>query len=170
VAPRLLIGGAVGITAPPLEFRPHRMAKKMAAGVDFLTSQLVFDMDMLRDFMKRARDLGIIQRTKLLIGVGALPGPMAARAINEHTPGVVIPDSIIKRLDGVPKNKRREEGVKIVVEQIQELTEMPDIAGIDIMDMRPDAWFPTPEIVELAGLKDRPAVPDDPGGPAARAL
>jgi len=56
VAPSLLIGGAVGITAPPLEFRPHRMAKKMAAGVDFLTSQLVFDMDMLKDFLHRARD------------------------------------------------------------------------------------------------------------------
>jgi len=159
VPPRLLIGGAVGMTAPPFEFRPHRMAKKMAAGVDFLTSQLVFDMDMLERFMKQVRDLGIIQHTKLLIGVGALPGPMAARAINEHTPGVVVPESVIKRLDGVPKNKRRAEGINIVVEQIQQLREMPDIAGVDIMDLRPDSWFPTPEIIERAGLKDRPVTP-----------
>jgi len=95
---------------------------------------------------------------------------MAARSINEHTPGVVIPESVIRRLEGVPKNKRRDEGVKIVVEQIQELREMPDIAGIDIMDMRPDAWFPTPEIVELAGLKDRPPVPNESSPSAVQAL
>ena len=156
VPPRLFIGGAVAITAPPLEFRPHRMAKKMAAGVNFLTSQLVFDMSLLENFMKRVHDLGIIQNTHLLIGVGALPGPLAARAINEHTPGVVIPESIIKRLDGVRKDRRREEGIRIVVEQIQQLQEMPGIGGVDIMDMSPDRWFPTPEIVERAGLKERP--------------
>ena len=159
VPPKFFIGGAVAITAPPLEFRPHRMAKKMAAGVDFITSQLVFDMSLLESFMKRVHDLGIIQNTKLLIGVGALPGPGTARAINKHTPGVVIPESVIKRLEGVPKNDRRKEGVKIVVEQIQQLQEMPGIAGVDIMDMKPDSWFPTPEIVDLASLKDRPEPP-----------
>jgi len=167
VPPRLMIGGAVGITAPPLEFRPHRMAKKMAAGVDFLTSQLVFDMKLLERFMKQATDLGLLERTKLLIGVGALPGPVAARGINKHTPGVTIPEHIIDRLEGVPKEKRREEGIKIVVEQILELREMPGIAGVDIMDMAPDRWFPTPEIVERAGLKDRPGVDAAPPEPAA---
>ena len=155
IPPKFFIGGAVAITAPPLEFRPHRMAKKMAAGVDFLTSQLVFDMSLLESFMKRVHELGIIQNTHLLIGVGALPGPGTARAINKHTPGVIIPESIIERLEGVPKQDRRKEGIKIVVEQIQQLKEIPGIAGVDIMDMKPDSWFPTPEIVELAGLKER---------------
>ncbi len=162
VPPKVYIGGAVAITAPPLEFRPHRMAKKMAAGVDFLTSQLVFDMSLLESFMKRVHELGIIQNTRLLIGVGALPGPGTARAINKHTPGVVIPESIIKRMEGVPKKERRQEGVKIVVEQIQQLQEIPGIAGVDIMDMKPDSWFPTTEIVELAGLQDRPEPPSLP--------
>jgi methylenetetrahydrofolate reductase (NADPH) len=159
VAPKLFIGGAVAITAPPLEFRPHRMAKKMAAGVNFITSQLVFDMALLESFMKRVHELGIIQNTHLLIGVGALPGPGTAKFINKHTPGVVIPEHIIKRLEGVPKKQYRQEGIKIVVEQIQQLQQMPGIAGVDIMDMKPDSWFPTPEIVEMAGLKERPELP-----------
>ncbi len=167
VPPKFFIGGAVAITAPPLEFRPHRMAKKMTAGANFLTSQLVFDMTLLETFMKRVHDLGIIQNTHLIIGVGALPGPGAARAINEHTPGVVIPETIIKRLEGVPKQNRRMEGIKILVEQIQQLKEMPGISGIDIMDLRPDAWFPTPEIIELAGLKNRPETPPLPEERAA---
>lgn len=159
VPPKFFIGGAVAITAPPLEFRPHRMAKKMAAGVDFITSQLVFDMSLLESFMKRVHDLGIIQNTHLIIGVGALPGPGTARMINKHTPGVVIPESIINRLEGVPKKDRRQEGIKIVVEQIQQLKEIPGIGGVDIMDMKPETWFPTAEIVALAGLKDRPILP-----------
>ena len=159
VPPKFFIGGAVAITAPPREFRPHRMAKKIAAGVNFVTSQLVFDMNLLEDFLKRATDLGILQNTHLLIGVGALPGPKAAEMINKHTPGVTIPEAMIKRLAGVPPKDRRSEGIRIVVEQIQQMREMPGISGIDIMDMRPDAWFPTPEIVELAGLDNRPSVP-----------
>lgn len=159
IPPKLFVGGAVAITAPPRAFRPYRLAKKMAAGVDFVTSQLVFDMSLLESFMKRVIDLGIIQNTNLLIGVGALPGPGTAQAINKHTPGVVIPEAIIRRLEGVPKKDRRKEGVMIVVEQIQQLKEMPGVAGVDIMDMKPDSWFPTPEIVELAGLGTRPEPP-----------
>lgn len=65
---------------------------------------------------------------------------------------------LIRRLEGTPKAQRRREGVKIVVEQIQQLQEMPGVAGIDIMDLDPRHWFPTAEIVEEAGLLPRPAV------------
>ena len=158
VRPQFYIGGAVGITAPPLEFRPYRLAKKIDAGIDFAISQLIFDMDMLREFMKRFRDMGLDEKTRLLIGVGALHNPNQCRYINANTPGVVIPDSIINRLNGVTPKERRKEGVKIVVEQIQELQEIPGIYGIDIMDLDPRRWFPTVEIVEAAGLHNRPAL------------
>ncbi|MDE0663978.1 MAG: methylenetetrahydrofolate reductase C-terminal domain-containing protein [Acidimicrobiaceae bacterium] len=154
-APRVYIGGAVGPTAPPLEFRPHRMAKKLVAGADFITTQLMFDMDMFRDFMKRTVDLGLTEKTHILVGVGALPGPIAARMVDK-TPGCIVPEHVIDRLEAAPKGKRRAEGVKIVVEQIQELQEIPGVSGVDIMDLMPDSWFPTAEIVEAAGLQDRP--------------
>lgn len=156
--PRLFIGGAVGPTAPPIDLRPHRMARKLLAGADFVITQLVFDMERLRTFMDRVRDLGLDEKTHILVGVGALTGPGMARAINQGTPGVVIPEPIITRLEHTPKAQRRAEGIKICVEQIQGLVEMPGIAGIDIMDLDFRRWFPTPEIVELAGLANRPTV------------
>ncbi len=158
VAPKVLIGGAIGLTAPPLEFRPHRLAKKIAAGADFVTSQLVFDMDLLKLYMQRIRELGLDEKTYILIGIGALASAGMARAIDKYTPGVVVPQEIIKRLDGVPKNKQKDEGIQIVVEQIQELMEIPGIAGIDLMDLQPETWFPTVEIVERAGLLGRPSL------------
>ncbi|MEL7236078.1 MAG: methylenetetrahydrofolate reductase, partial [Chloroflexota bacterium] len=158
VAPALFIGGAVGPTAPPLDLRHHRLARKLLAGADFVVTQLIFDMDWLRVFLDRARDMGLLEKTHLLVGVGALTGPNMARAINKGTPGVYIPDDIIKRLEGVPKAERKAEGIKICVEQIQQLMEIDDVHGIDIMDLDFRRWFPTPEIVTAAGLADRPAL------------
>lgn len=154
--PNIFVGGAVGVTAPPMALRPHRMARKLLAGADFVITQLVFDMDLFRQFMARVRDMGLDEKTHILVGVGALNNAGMARAINKNTPGVMIPETIIQRLETVPKSKRKDEGIRICVEQIQELVEMPGVSGIDIMDLDFRRWFPTPEIVEQAGLADRP--------------
>ena len=159
--PALLIGGAVAATAPPFEYRVARLAGKADAGIDFAVTQLVFDMEMLRSFLARFHDAGLAGRVHLLVGVGALHSPNQCRYINGNTPGVVIPDWLIRRLEGVLPSQRRAEGVKIVVEQIQELRELPGVAGIDIMDLDPRNWFPTMEIVEAAGLLPRPPLDEE---------
>ncbi len=156
----VFIGGAAAPTAPPLEFRPHRLGKKAAAGADFIITQAIYDMDMFRDYMRRVRDLGLDERVYILVVVGALPGPKTAERLNGHV-GIVVPDHIIKRLSGVPKAKRRAEGIKIAVETIQELREMPGVAGVDIMDILTESWFPTIEIAEAAGLLPRPPLPSE---------
>ena len=154
----VFIGGAAAPTAPPLDFRPHRLGKKVAAGADFIITQVVYDLDMFRDYMRRVRDLGLDEKVFILVVVGALPGPKTAERLNGHV-GIVVPEHIIKRLKGVPKEKRRAEGVKITVEIIEELREMPGVAGVDIMDILTESWFPTLEIAEEAGLLPRPPLP-----------
>ena len=52
----------------------------------------------------------------------------------------------------------QKECIKICVEQIEELQERPGIQDIDIMDMDYRRWLLTLEIVELAGLSNRPQV------------
>jgi methylenetetrahydrofolate reductase (NADPH) len=154
--PRLLLGGAAGVTAPPYEYRPYRLLKKIAAGADFIITQLIFDMDMLRTYLQRVRQMGLDRKVYLLAGVGALPSADVAAAMQHDTPGVIMPDHIIRRMRGVPGDRQREEGIRICVEQIEMLREMPGISGIDIMDLEPRAWFPTVEIVEQAGVTERP--------------
>jgi methylenetetrahydrofolate reductase (NADPH) len=154
--PRVLLGGAAGVTAPPYEYRPYRLLKKIAAGADFIITQLIFDMDMLRAYLQRVCDMGLDRKVYLLVGVGALPSAAVAAAMQQDTPGVIMPDAIVRRMHGVPVDKQREEGIRICVEQIAMLREMPAISGIDIMDLDPRAWFPTVEIVERAGLAQRP--------------
>jgi methylenetetrahydrofolate reductase (NADPH) len=160
-APKVFIGGAVAPTAPPLDFRPHRLAKKIAAGVDFVISQQIFDMDLLGQYMRQVCDMGLNEKVYTLIGVGALPGPELARWNSENIPGVVVPEPVIQRLRGVPEKRRRSEGIRICVEQIEQLREMAGVSGICIMTNEHEGWVPTLEIIEAAGLSERPILADE---------
>ncbi|MBU4372026.1 MAG: methylenetetrahydrofolate reductase, partial [Proteobacteria bacterium] len=65
-----------------------------------------------------------------------------------------VPDEMIARMKGVPKEKQAEEGIKICVEQIQQLREIPGVRGIHIMEIE---WEEkVAEIVKTAGLLPRP--------------
>jgi methylenetetrahydrofolate reductase (NADPH) len=91
----------------------------------------------------RICDLGLDEKTYILIGIGALASAGIARAIDQYTPGVVVPQAIIKRLERVPTKQQKEEGIKIVIDQIHALPEIPGKSGIDLMDLQPESWFPT---------------------------
>jgi methylenetetrahydrofolate reductase (NADPH) len=150
--PRLFLGACAGATAPPLEYRPLRLLKKIVAGADFVVTQLIFDLDLLKGYLQRVNDMGLANKVYLMIGLGALASADMAEAIRRETPGVVIPESIVKRLRGVPADRQRAEGLQICVELIQQLREMPAVSGIDLMDLDPHQWHPTVEILERAGL------------------
>ena len=56
--PELFIGAAENPFAPPYEFRPLRLAKKIAAGAQFIQTQYCYDLPLLERFMARVRELG----------------------------------------------------------------------------------------------------------------
>jgi methylenetetrahydrofolate reductase (NADPH) len=150
--PRLLLGACAGATAPPREYRPVRLLKKIAAGADFVVTQLIFDLDLLRGYLTRVRDMGLDRKVYLMVGLGALASADMAEAIRRETPGVVIPDALVQRLRGVPAERQRAEGVQICVELVQQLREMEGVSGIDLMDLDPHRWHPTLNILDGAGL------------------
>ncbi|NIR15406.1 MAG: methylenetetrahydrofolate reductase, partial [Desulfobacterales bacterium] len=91
----------------------------------------------------------------ILGGVTPLKSPGMAKYMNNKVAGMDVPDEIINRLEGVPKEKQREEGIQICVETIQQLKEMPGVKGVHIMAIE---WEEVVgEIVEKAGLLPRPA-------------
>ena len=49
VPPKLFLGAAENPFAPPYDFRPLRLAKKMEAGADFVQTQFCFDVPRLRE-------------------------------------------------------------------------------------------------------------------------
>ncbi|MEO1197740.1 MAG: methylenetetrahydrofolate reductase [Pseudomonadota bacterium] len=150
--PRLFLGAASNPFAPPYDFRPIRLAKKIAAGAQFVQTQYCYDVPMLERFMSTVRDMGLDKQCYILVGVGPLASGRAAKWIRSNVPGIHIPDEIIARLEGAEDQKR--EGQKICIEIIQQVKEMAGISGIHVMAYRQEETVA--ELVQESGvLKDR---------------
>ena len=133
-APEIFLGAAENPSAPPIDFRPHRLAKKIAAGADFIQTQYIFDVPQLKQFMDSAGELGLLDRCFILPGVGPLASAKTATWIRNNVPGINIPDRIIDRLAGAEDQKK--EGQKICIELIQQIREIKGVSGVHVMAYR----------------------------------
>jgi methylenetetrahydrofolate reductase (NADPH) len=154
VKPRIFLGAAENPFAPPYDWRPLRLGKKVEAGADFIQTQFCFDVPRLRAFMTRVRDLGLHERVYILVGVGPLRSEKAAEFMRTRVPGVFIPDEIVERLRKTPGPQKRAEGKRICVEIIQQVREIEGVAGVHVMAYRQEELVA--EIIEEAGLLPRP--------------
>ncbi len=152
--PRLFLGAAANPFAPPYEWRPLRLAKKIAAGAEFIQTQYCFDTPRFSAYMQRVRDLGLHEKVFILVGVGPLRSARTAEFMRNKVPGVVIPDAIVDRLKKTPKKRQKAEGKKIAIEIIQQVKEIEGVAGVHVMAYRQEELVA--EIIEEAGLLPRP--------------
>jgi methylenetetrahydrofolate reductase (NADPH) len=152
--PRLFLGAAANPFVPPYDWRPLRLAKKIAAGADFIQTQYCFDVPRFETYMKRVRDMGLHEKAYILVGVGPLRSDRAAEFMRSNVPGVVIPDAVVERLRKTPKKQKRAEGKRICVEIIQQIREIEGVAGVHVMAYRQEELVA--EIIEEAGLLPRP--------------
>ena len=167
VRPRVFLGAAANPFAPPLEWRPERLAKKVAAGAEFIQTQYIFDVPVFQRFMARAGDLGLHERVYILAGVGPLRSPKAAEFMRTQVPGVVIPDAVVERLKKTPKARWQEEGMAICVENIEQVRQIPGVKGVHVMAYRQEEMVA--EIIRRAKLFPRvtPAALHPPAAPHA---
>jgi len=106
--------------------------------------------------MQRVRDLGLDEKVYILAGVGPIKSYGAAKYMATKVPGMDVPEEIVERMRKTPKEHQKEEGIKICVEIIQQVKEIPGVAGVHIMAIE---WEEAvPQIVEMAGLYPRPEV------------
>ena len=154
--PKLFIGAACNPFADPFEIRVPRLAKKVAAGVDFVQTQCIYNIAKFEEWMKGVRDRGLHEKVHILAGVTPMKSVGMAKYMKNMVPGMDVPDEVIERMKGVPKEKRADEGITICVETIQKMKEIEGVRGVHIMAIE---WEDrVPEIVERAGLSPRPDV------------
>jgi 5,10-methylenetetrahydrofolate reductase len=146
--PAVFLGAAINPFAPPYEFRPYRLAKKIAAGAQFVQSQYCFDVPMFREYMKRVNDLGLTEQCYVLCGVGPLASAKTARWIRANVPGIHIPDAVIARLEGAADQKK--EGKQLAIDIINEVKEIEGVSGIHVMAYRQEEFVA--EIVHESGV------------------
>jgi methylenetetrahydrofolate reductase (NADPH) len=172
--PRLFVGAAWTPLADPQEFRVLRLAKKVAAGADFIQTQGIYDVERFAAVMAQVRARGLHEKTAILAGIIVPKNAGMLRYMNASVPGVTVPEAMIKRfpvaakgapLDEKEAVRRRSEeiGKQIAVELIREVRRIEGVRGVHIQAIEWESAVP--EIVRTAGLMPRPEV----SAPAAQA-
>jgi len=150
----MFIGAAANPFADPFEYRVNRLAKKIKAGADFIQTQAVYDVSRFAQWMAMLMEKGLDKQVHIMAGVIPIRSAGMARYMRDYVPGVAVPDEIVTRME--KSEAPKEEGVKIILEIIDELKEMPGVHGIHIMAV---GWEDiVPEVVEKSGLMPRPVV------------
>ena len=149
--PKLFLGAAENPCVDPLDWRAERLAKKVAAGADFIQTNLIFDLPRFERFMTRVRELGLHERCYILAGIGLLPSAKTARWMRARVPGIHIPDAVIDRLEGA--SDPAEEGKLICIELIRAVRDITGVSGVHVMAYRRE--HQVSEIVLRSGILDR---------------
>ncbi len=147
----LFIGAADSPIDPPADWNPAGLRAKVDAGADFAQTQFCMDMGVVRRYAARLLELGIAQRLPILIGIAPLPSARSARWMREKLYGTIIPDAIVDRLDRAPDAKA--EGKNICIELLQQLAEIPGVAGAHVM--APTFHSAVPEVIAGSGVVGR---------------
>ncbi len=152
--PQMFVGAAANPFADPFEIRVARLAKKIAAGAEFIQTQCIYNLDKFEEWMKQVVDRGLHEKVAILAGMTPMKSAGMARYMKNRVPGMDVPDDIVKRLADTPKEKQAEEGVNICVEAMERLKEVEGVRGFHVMAIE---WEEkVPEIVERTGLFPRP--------------
>jgi methylenetetrahydrofolate reductase (NADPH) len=153
-APDFFVGAVANPFAPPFDYRPMRLAKKAAAGARFVQTQLIYNVDRFREYMKKVVDLGLHEQVYILAGVGPFKSSRMASFMATQVAGMDVPQALVERMEKTPKAAQPEEGIRICCEIIEQVRELPGVAGLHIMAVH---WTEAvPEIVKRSGLYPRP--------------
>ena len=154
--PRLFVGAVENPFAPPQEFRPLRLQKKVEAGAEFVQTQIVFNVPRLRDFMARCVDLGVPERCFILPTVCIPRSARTVRYLRDEIPGIDVPEPVLRRIENAPPDRQAEEGVRMSLEILEEVRSIPGVAGVHLIAIRWEEAIP--RVVDEAGLLPRPEV------------
>jgi len=150
----MFIGAVENPYADPFEFRTARLAKKVAAGADFIQTQAVYDVPKFAAWMAEICDIGLDEKTHILAGIIPVKSVGMARYMRKFVSGVEIPDDMMKRLEEAKDVK--EEGVDLILEIIEQVMEIPGVHGIHVQAV---GWEEiVPDIMDKAGLLPRPVL------------
>ena len=152
--PSLFIGAAANPFADPFDFRAIRLAKKIAAGADFIQTQIIYNMDRFARWMEAVRKQELHKKVYILAGVAPIKSAGAARYMKNKVPGMDVPDEVVDRMASAPKGEAKQMGIDLCVDIIKQVRQIEGVAGVHIMAIE---WEEAvAEICEKAGLLPRP--------------
>ena len=123
------IGVGVNPGAVNLDEELKRFEWKIEAGAEYAITQPVFDVDQLREFLKRIEHC----RIPIVAGIWPLVSFRNAEFLHNEVPGVRVTPAIMERMraaSAISKEAGRDEGLKIARESLLEVRDL--IQGVQV--------------------------------------
>jgi methylenetetrahydrofolate reductase (NADPH) len=133
---------------PDPDWTPDGLLAKHTAGARFVQTQYCYDMQVLERYMHRLADHGVTEKLFFIVGLGPLRSAKSATWMRDKLFGTVMPDEIIKRMEGA--HDPRDEGIRICAELMQQAETIPGVSGAHLM--APGLQEEMVAAVEMAGL------------------
>lgn len=131
------IGGADSPVDPGPGWEPKSLRAKIAAGCQFAQTQFCMDLGVVRRYVARLKDEGLLESFSLLIGIAPLASARSALWMRDNLFGTIIPDDIVARMEGAADPKA--EGRAIALELMQALAQIDGVAGAHLMAPKNEA-------------------------------
>jgi 5,10-methylenetetrahydrofolate reductase len=95
----------------------ERAWAKAEAGAEYFITQPVYDPKTLGPFLEKLAEI----KLPIILGMWPLASYRNALFLNNEVPGVVIPEIVLRRMEGIQdKESARQEGVAISLEILKE--------------------------------------------------
>jgi methylenetetrahydrofolate reductase (NADPH) len=146
--PEFFIGGLVTPHSPQADWVPRKLIAKADAGAGFMLTYPCMDMALLRGYMKHLVGNKLTHRFSVIVTLAILTSADDAKWLRDSRPNAVMPDSVVKRIESAAEPIQ--EGVAICAEQIEELRDIPGVAGVNIMATTDLGQIPN--VVRAVGL------------------
>jgi methylenetetrahydrofolate reductase (NADPH) len=134
--PQYFLGAAASPFASEPKFQALREHKKINAGAQFFQTNLVYDLAHMEIWLNELAKRNILDKVYILIGITPLKTFKMAKYMNDEVPGVLIPESLMKRMEAAEKaGNAQEEGVQIALELITGIKQLvgQGVHGLHIM-------------------------------------
>ena len=153
--PDFYIGGILTPHAPKPGWNPQKLMKKIDAGAQFVQSHVCMDLELLKSYMKHLVGTGLLRRMSVFISL-AIPGSADdARWLRDNRPNIRFPAPLIRRIAQAADPEQ--ESVRICAEHLQQLAEIPGVAGAHLVATRNLATIPA--AIDASGLRPAPSNP-----------
>ena len=133
--------------ADPLDPEILKIERKIELGADFIQTQAVYDVGLMKEFVKQVSRL----KVPVIVGIAPFKSRGMMDWMVKNVPGIVVPEDIQKRLLAAREKSKEaflDENLKIFGDLIKEIRNTPNVSGLHIMTIGFE-WI-VPKLIEKA--------------------
>jgi methylenetetrahydrofolate reductase (NADPH) len=145
--PKMHVGAAANPNADPMGAEVLKIGRKAEAGVEFIQTQVVYDIDRTIEFLREIKKYDV----PVFLGIFPMKSYGMAKGFDTFVPGVDVPKDILARWKDVKKNTTDKKEKKAKYDQlnyeffkpfITELKKKDLLAGVHCMAVHYTRIFP----------------------------